>query len=96
MIGQVDVLDRYFFYRGVYADTVSRATGLGVTSILAGGPTARRVLYVCRRVDIGGQSSAVLAGGSWTEVSMGPRGGLRGRGGGIGVVHWPIRESGPL
>jgi hypothetical protein len=65
-------LERYFFYRGVYADTVSGQQVWWSQVFHLKDPGKEDPLCM-EGTNNHGQSSAVSAGGSSTEVSMGPR-----------------------
>jgi hypothetical protein len=65
-------LDRYFFYIGVYADIVSGQQVRWSQVFHLEDPREEDPLCM-QGTDSHGQSSAVSAGGSLTEVSMGPR-----------------------
>jgi hypothetical protein len=65
-------LDRYFFYRGVYADTVSRQQ-VRWSQVFQLEDLDEEDPLCMQGIDSRGQSSAVSTRGSSTEVSMGPR-----------------------
>jgi hypothetical protein len=65
-------LDRYFFYRGVYADTVS-GHQFRWSHVFQLEDLDEEDPLCMQGTNNHGQSSAVSAIGSSTEVSMGPR-----------------------
>jgi hypothetical protein len=65
-------LDRYFFYKGVYVDTVSGQQVRWSQVFQLEDPREEDPLCM-QGTDSRGQSSGVSVGGSSTEVRMGPR-----------------------